>query len=137
MAATRRKKRRSGATKQRRGTTTTTAATKRRRSTGTTSAAKRHTRKSPLSTTTNQRRNTQTGRARMSRSNFALPKGTGSKPGQDQYRIDDRAHARNALSRVAQHGTPDEKRKVRRKVAAKYPGIGQAAAPKRKKKKRS
>jgi hypothetical protein len=31
--------------------------------------------------------------------------------------------ARNALTRVAQHGTPAEKAAVRRKVAAKYPSI--------------
>lgn len=60
----------------------------------------------------------------MSASNFAVPKGKGSKPGQAQYRVDDKPHARNALSRVAQHGTPQEKRMVRRKVAQKYPSIG-------------
>lgn len=81
-------------------------------------------RKSPLSKRTNQKRNTVSARNRMSSKNFALPKGTGSQPGKNQYRIDDAAHARNALARVAQHGTPSEKRIVRRKVAQKFPSIG-------------
>lgn len=80
--------------------------------------------KSPLSKSANQRRNTKTGREQMSSSNFALPKGTGSDPSRDQYRIDDAAHARNALARVEQYGTPAEKKTVRRKVKAKYPSIG-------------
>lgn len=83
-------------------------------------AAKR----SPLPAKTNQRRNTQTGRDQMSAKNFALPKGTGSKPDKDQYRIDDPAHARNALARVSQFGTASEQRTVRAKVKAKYPSIG-------------
>lgn len=81
-------------------------------------------RKSTLTKRTNQRRNTKTGRQSMASKNFALPKGTGSKPGTNQYRIDDAAHARNALARVAQHGSPSDKRTVRRKVARKYPSIG-------------
>lgn len=81
-------------------------------------------RKSPLTKRTNQRRNTQAGRTRMSASNFAIPKGKGSKPGRNQYRIDDAAHARNALARVSQFGTPTEKRMVRSKVARKFPSIG-------------
>ena len=56
----------------------------------------------------------------MASSNFALPR-------QRRYRIDDAAHARNALARVAQHGTPAEKRTVRRKVTAKYPSIGKTS----------
>ena len=46
---------------------------------------------------------------------FALPGG--------RYPIPDKNHARNALARVAQNGTPAEKATVRRKVAAKFPGI--------------
>lgn len=79
--------------------------------------------KSSQSKRQNQRRNTQTGRDTMSSSNFALPKGSGSQPDKDQYRIDDRAHAANAKARVEQHGTPSEKRTVRRKVADKYPSL--------------
>lgn len=47
---------------------------------------------------------------------FALGKG--------RYPIEDKSHARNALARVAQHGTPAEKAKVRAKVHKKFPSIG-------------
>ncbi|MBC8275401.1 MAG: hypothetical protein H8E40_10595 [Chloroflexi bacterium] len=40
-----------------------------------------------------------------------------------KYPIQDKAHARNALARVAQHGTAAEIAAVRRKVKAKYPSI--------------
>lgn len=56
------------------------------------------------------------GRAHIAPKNFALPGG--------RYPINDPAHARNALARVSQHGTSEEKAKVRAKVHAKYPGIG-------------
>jgi hypothetical protein len=39
------------------------------------------------------------------------------------YPINDASHARNALARVSQFGSPGLKSRVRRKVAAKYPGI--------------
>lgn len=84
-------------------------------------------RKSNLSAETNQKRNTQGRREQMSSKNFAVPKGSGSKPGKDQYRLDDPAHARNALARVQQHGTPAEQRAVQRKVAQKYPSIGNSS----------
>lgn len=86
-------------------------------------ARKSGNRQAPISATTNQRRNTVAGRQRMSRSSFALPKGTGSQPGKAQYRTDTLAHARNARARVAQHGTPAERRTVQRKTAAKYPSL--------------
>jgi hypothetical protein len=41
-----------------------------------------------------------------------------------KYPINDPAHARNALSRVSQFGSPAEKAAVRSKVKRKYPGIG-------------
>jgi hypothetical protein len=40
------------------------------------------------------------------------------------YPINDPAHARNALSRVSQFGSPALKAQVRAKVHAKYPSIG-------------
>ena len=40
------------------------------------------------------------------------------------YPIPDASHARNALSRVSQFGSPALKAKVRAKVHAKFPGIG-------------
>lgn len=52
-----------------------------------------------------------------------LPSKAFALPGR-RYPIEDRAHAANAKARVAQHGTPEEKRIVDRKVAAKYPDMG-------------
>lgn len=56
------------------------------------------------------------GRNAIASKNFALPG--------RRYPIEDKAHARNALARVAQHGSSSEKAEVRAKVHAKYPGIG-------------
>jgi hypothetical protein len=60
---------------------------------------------------------TSKGRKRMKSSSFAIPS-------KRKYPINDKAHARNALARVAQHGTPREKAQVRRAVKRKYPSIG-------------
>jgi len=54
----------------------------------------------------------------------ALPSKDFALPGR-RYPVEDKSHARNALARVAQHGSPAEKATVRRKVASKYPGIKQ------------
>lgn len=63
-------------------------------------------------------------RKAMPKSDFALPgKRQGGKGG---YPIPDASHARNALSRVSQNGTPSEKARVREKVREKFPGIGQS-----------
>lgn len=43
-----------------------------------------------------------------------------------KYPIHDRAHAKNALARVAQFGTPEERRTVRTKVYQKYPELKKA-----------
>ena len=66
-------------------------------------------------------------RQALPRSSFALPgKGKGPKgAGAGSYPIPDISHARNALARVSQHGSPAEKATVRRKVHAKFPQIGQ------------
>lgn len=56
-------------------------------------------------------------RKRLPQSDFALSGG--------RYPLNDASHARNALARVAQHGTPAEKAAVRAKVRRKYPGIKQ------------
>jgi hypothetical protein len=64
-------------------------------------------------------------RKRLPSSSFALP-GQGKGPqgkGAGSYPIPDKAHARNALARVAQHGSPAQQAEVRRKVHAKFPGI--------------
>ncbi len=65
-------------------------------------------------------------RQALPRSSFALPgKGKGPKgAGAGSYPIPDPSHARNALSRVSQHGTPAEKARVRAAVHRKYPNIG-------------
>lgn len=66
-------------------------------------------------------------RKSMPKKDFALPakKTAGNPAGKGGYPITDENHARNALSRVAQNGSPAEKSEVRAKVKAKYPGIGQ------------
>lgn len=68
-------------------------------------------------------------RKALPKKDFALPgevkKGArGGKLTRGAYPIPDKAHARNALARVSQHGTPAEKKKVRAAVHRKYPGIG-------------
>lgn len=66
-------------------------------------------------------------RKKMPKSEFAVPsKKEGGKGG---YPIPDKSHARNALSRVSQFGSPSEKAKVRAKVHAKFPGIGKLSNP--------
>jgi hypothetical protein len=50
---------------------------------------------------------------------------TSSFAGPDRsYPINDASHARNALSRVSQHGTSELKARVRAAVHRKFPGIG-------------
>jgi len=45
-------------------------------------------------------------------------------PDERRYPINDPNHARNALSRVSQHGSSAEKAKVKAAVRKKYPNIG-------------
>ena len=51
-----------------------------------------------------------------------IPTGKFALPGR-RYPIEDKAHARNALSRVSQDGTAAEKATVRRKVRRLFPGL--------------
>ena len=60
------------------------------------------------------------GRENIAPKNFALPKS-------ERYPIHDIAHARNALARVAQNGSPSEQEQVRSKVHAKYPSLDKSA----------
>lgn len=53
----------------------------------------------------------------------ALPPKSFAEPGKRAYPIPDKSHARNALARVSQHGTPAEKKKVRAAVKRKFPSI--------------
>ena len=57
------------------------------------------------------------GRKAIPTKNFAGP--------DRSYPIEDASHARNALARVSQHGSPKVQSEVRAKVADKYPGIAQ------------
>jgi hypothetical protein len=52
---------------------------------------------------------------------FALGKG--------HYPIEDKGHAKAALSEVAQHGTAAEKKRVRAAVHHKYPGMKISTVP--------
>jgi hypothetical protein len=56
-------------------------------------------------------------RKKLKKKSFALP-------GKRKYPILDEAHARNALARVAQNGTPAEQKKVKAAVKRRFPGIG-------------
>jgi hypothetical protein len=56
----------------------------------------------------------------------SLPKGAFALPGR-RYPIENISHGRNALARVSQHGTPEEKKKVRAAVHRKFPSIGSKA----------
>lgn len=52
--------------------------------------------------------------------NFVFPE---KAPGPGSYPIPDIEHARNALARVAQHGSPQEQAEVKRVVYRKYPEL--------------
>ena len=54
-------------------------------------------------------------RNKLSKKSFAGP--------DRSYPIEDKAHARNALARVSQFGSPSLKARVRAKIAKKYPGM--------------
>lgn len=55
-------------------------------------------------------------RNKLSGKSFALPG--------RRYPIEDKAHARNALARVAQHGSPEEQKTVSAAVHRKFPSVG-------------
>lgn len=59
------------------------------------------------------------GRRALSDSEFAGPKRS--------YPINDVSHARNALARVSENGTPAVKAEVRAAVHEKYPSMHEAA----------
>lgn len=65
-------------------------------------------------------------RNNLSKKSFALP-------GSRAYPIPDKNHARNALARVSQFGTPAQKAEVKSKVKSKFPSIGKkGGVPQRK-----
>lgn len=59
-------------------------------------------------------------RRALPKSDFVFPE---KAPGPGSYPIPNRAHARNALARVVQHGTADEQERVKAAVHARYPDI--------------
>jgi hypothetical protein len=64
------------------------------------------------------------GRKALPKSDFAVPsrgEGTARKGG---YPIPDKSHARNALARASQFGSPKVKAEVRSAVKRKFPSIG-------------
>jgi hypothetical protein len=63
-------------------------------------------------------------RKAIPKSDFALPGKRSKSGGKGGYPIEDASHARNALARVSEFGTPAEKAEVKKKVHAKFPGIG-------------
>jgi len=62
-----------------------------------------------------------------------LPDSSFAIPSKRKYPIHDRSHAANALARVAQHGTPAEKKQVRAAVCKKYPDLPACKKDKEKK----
>lgn len=64
-------------------------------------------------------------------SDFALPgKGKGpQRKGAGSYPINDRGHARTALSRAAANASPAEQAEIKRKVHEKYPDMGRKKSP--------
>ena len=59
-------------------------------------------------------------RKKLNKKEFALP-------GKRKYPIPDKAHARNALARVAQHGTPGEQKKVKAAVKKRFPSVSRTS----------
>lgn len=55
-------------------------------------------------------------RKRLPKSDFAIPS-------ERAYPIKDKSHARDALARVSEYGTAEEKKEVRAAVHRKYPSI--------------
>lgn len=53
-----------------------------------------------------------------------LPSSDFAEPSKRKYPIENPSHARNALARVSQHGSPTEKSSIKAKVHRKYPSIG-------------
>ena len=78
---------------------------------------------------------TYAARKRMSPSKFVFPNGTKAAPGVKKFPINDKAHARAALSRAAQKKTKlthSERCRVKKVVCAKFPEIGMCATPDKK-----
>jgi hypothetical protein len=66
---------------------------------------------------------TAAARKRIPKESFALPSKRSAAGSKGGYPIPDKSHARNALARVSQFGSPSEKATVRAKVHARFPSI--------------
>lgn len=75
---------------------------------------------------------TTAGRLALPKAKFAVPPGPEQKRRgiKGRFPIPDEAHAHNALARVSQHGSADEKEMVRRAVKRSFPGIVQKSGGK-------
>ena len=62
-------------------------------------------------------------RNKLGKKSFALP-------GKRKYPIPDKSHARNALARVAQNGSPEEQKKVRAAIRKRFPSLGKKSPKK-------
>lgn len=69
---------------------------------------------------------TSSARKSLPKSDFALPGKRSASGGKGGYPIPDKGHAKAALSRVSEFGTPAQKAEVRAKVHKKFPGMGKA-----------
>ena len=65
-------------------------------------------------------------RRALPKGDFAIPE---KAPGPGSYPLPDKAHAGVALSLVSQHGTPQEKKRVRAAVRRKFPKIDVSKSP--------
>jgi glycosyltransferase involved in cell wall biosynthesis len=68
-------------------------------------------------------------RKKLPKSDFAIPE-------ERKYPVTDKAHAANAMARVAANGTVEEKRRVKNKVKQKYPDLPSVSEDGKKKKKK-
>ena len=69
-------------------------------------------------------------RKSLPKKDFAVPSTRSDSGGKGGYPIPDASHAKAALQRASQFGSPEVKAEVRRKVAAKFPGIKQSKGKK-------
>ncbi len=53
----------------------------------------------------------------------ALPASAFAEPGARKYPMNDPAHARNAMARVSQYGSPAERAAVARKLRGRFPAM--------------
>jgi hypothetical protein len=75
-------------------------------------------------------------RKELPKKDFAVPSRGEGKAKRGGYPIPDKSHARNALARASQFGTPKVKAEVRSAVERKFPGIAVGGKKSERKEKR-